>query len=245
VSVFVYLGPTLAAVEAERILPATYLAPAQQGDVLRAALRSPRAIGIIDGYFDHAPAVWHKEILWAIARGIPVFGAASMGALRAVELAPFGMVGVGRIFRDFHQGILEDDDEVAIAHLGETHDYRPVSEAMVNFRETLRRAVAADIASVTIADVLLGIAKSLYYPERTWPRVLAMARERSLGALEVQRLQDWLPNGRVNLKREDALDMLTAMRRLLDDGWKPDAPNFRFQPTNAWKAAVLQATKVA
>ena len=61
-------------------------------------------IGLIDGYFDGVPAVAHKEILWALDQGIRVLGAASMGALRAAELAPFGMEGVGAIWRDYADG---------------------------------------------------------------------------------------------------------------------------------------------
>ena len=60
--------------------------PARQGDVYRAALARPAIIGIIDGYFETMPTVWHKEILWAMAKGIHVYGAASIGALRAAEL---------------------------------------------------------------------------------------------------------------------------------------------------------------
>jgi hypothetical protein len=63
----------------------------------RAALAHPAAIGVIDGYFEVVPTVWHKEILWAMAQGIHVFGAASIGALRAAELDSFGMRGVGRL----------------------------------------------------------------------------------------------------------------------------------------------------
>ena len=59
------------------------------------------AIGIVDGYFEGVLSVWHKEILWAMAEGIHVFGSASMGALRAAELHPFGMHGTGRIFEAF------------------------------------------------------------------------------------------------------------------------------------------------
>ena len=59
------------------------------------ALERPVAIGLIDGYFERVPSVSHKEILWAMSQGIVVIGAASMGALRAAELAPFGMLGVG------------------------------------------------------------------------------------------------------------------------------------------------------
>ena len=52
------------------------------------------------------PTVWHKEILWAMAQGIHVFGGASIGALRAAELDVFGMKGIGRIYEDFRDGVL-------------------------------------------------------------------------------------------------------------------------------------------
>ena len=94
-----FVGPTLAAADARGVLDAVYLPPARQGDVYRAVLRDhPRAIGLVDGYFQDVPSVWHKEILWAMARDTQVFGSASMGALRAAELAELGMRGVGRIF---------------------------------------------------------------------------------------------------------------------------------------------------
>jgi len=50
------------------------------------------------GYFEIVPTVWHKEILWAMDRGIHVYGGASIGALRAAELADFGMTGIGQIY---------------------------------------------------------------------------------------------------------------------------------------------------
>src|SRR5207247_669783 len=133
-------GPTLSPDDARGELDAVYLPPVSQGDVYRVALERPQAIGIIDGYFERVPAVWHKEILWALAQGIRVYGSASMGALRAVELAPFGMDGIGRIFEAYQKGILEDDDEVAVAHSPVEMGYRVLSEAMVNIRHTLAAA---------------------------------------------------------------------------------------------------------
>ena len=55
--------------------------PAQQGDVYRAVVAGARTIGLVDGYFEGVPAVWHKEILFALSEGVHVLGAASMGAL--------------------------------------------------------------------------------------------------------------------------------------------------------------------
>src|SRR5205814_1005092 len=113
---------------------ATYLPPVACGDVAALLPRAPAAIGIVDGFFDERPAVFHKEILHALARGVRVFGASSMGALRAAELHGFGMQGVGRIFEAFRSGELEDDDEVAVVHGDAGIAFAPTSDAMVNLR---------------------------------------------------------------------------------------------------------------
>ena len=91
-SIYVFVGPTMGIDEASKYLDATFLAPVAQGDVYRIASQGARTIGIIDGYFESVPAVWHKEILWAMSQGVQVFGSASMGACRAAELHVFGMV---------------------------------------------------------------------------------------------------------------------------------------------------------
>src|SRR5688572_11448701 len=130
----IYIGPTLPADEVQRALPAAMLMPpAAVGDILRASrMRGVRRIAIVDGYFERMAAVWHKEILVALERGIMVYGAASMGALRAAELAQFGMIGVGLIYRGYARGALVADDEVAVAHLPGEYGYRAVSDALVN-----------------------------------------------------------------------------------------------------------------
>src|SRR5258708_35446948 len=111
--------------------------PVKQGEVYQALRSGPAIIGIIDGYFEVTPTVWHKEILWAMAQGIHVYGSASMGALRAAELHSFGMVGIGHIFAAYRDGILTDDDEVAVLHGPEALGYPAVPEAMATYAKTL------------------------------------------------------------------------------------------------------------
>ena len=116
-NIVVFCGPTIPRGAVLEILPeAVVHPPAQQGDLYRAALQGPDAIALIDGYFRQVPSVWHKEILWALSNRIPVYGAASIGALRAAELDTMGMVGVGSVYAAYRDGLLEDDDEVAVAH---------------------------------------------------------------------------------------------------------------------------------
>ncbi len=99
--VVVFLGPSLDVTTAETILPgATFLPPICQGQLLSAVDRhQPGVVGIVDGEFGQSLSVWHKEILHVLGRGVRVFGASSMGALRAAECDVYGMEGVGADLR--------------------------------------------------------------------------------------------------------------------------------------------------
>jgi hypothetical protein len=232
----IFSGPTLDEAGVRKILPgAEVRGPVACGDVYRAVRQRASAIAIIDGYFDQRLAVWHKEILWALAQGVPVLGAASMGALRAAELSDFGMVGVGRVFEWFRSGALEDDDEVAIVHEPAERGYRALSEAMVNIRATLERAVAEEVARAGTAATLVALAKAMFYPQRSYQALLAAA---GVDDGERDALRRWLepPAGhRVDQKQADALALLRAMRER-----PPVAPavDFQFEHTEAWHELV-------
>ncbi len=235
---YVFVGPTLKPQEVAAILPdAICLPPVAQGDVYRAARTHPRAIGIIDGFFSGAPSVWHKEILWALAEGVPVFGSASMGALRAAELHAFGMRGVGRIFQAYVDGDLEDDDEVAVVHGPPETGYVAASEPMVNIRATLERARADGVISETLGAELEAAAKAMYFPRRTWPALMKVVAGQSGVEAELGRLKAWLPGGAVDQKREDALEMLAAMRDAPERA-ASTATAFRFEQTRFWEDLV-------
>jgi hypothetical protein len=239
--IFVFTGPTLPAEEAWRELDAVYLPPVAQGDVCRALLSRPVAIGIIDGQFDQVPAVWHKEILWAMSEGVHVYGSASMGALRAAELAPFGMVGVGKIFQAYRDGELEDDDEVALVHGPAASGFGAASEAMVNIRATLAQASRGGVIGEASRAELEKIAKALYYPERSYAILLQHGAARGVPASELRALAEWLPHGRVDQKRLDALAMLRAMREQLGSNPAPKQVDFKFESTVFWEHSLDSA----
>ena len=75
----IFAGPSLPPPAAPRVAGLEWRPPVRQGDLYLAALSGPAIIGVIDGYFERVPTVWHKEILWAMAQGIHVYGAASTG----------------------------------------------------------------------------------------------------------------------------------------------------------------------
>lgn len=236
-TIIIFTGPTLPPHEAEQLFEASYLPPVSEGDVYRAALGGPRAIGIIDGYFENVPSVWHKEILYAMSRGIPVFGSASMGALRAAELAQFGMEGVGAVFEAYRDGTLEDDDEVAVIHGPAELGYPMLSEAMVNIRRTLSDAEAEGVFMSSTRTSLERIAKDLPYRARIYHAILQRAQESGLPPDEMARFKAWLPNGRVDQKREDAVAMLQAMRDRLRQAPEANAVTYHFEHTTLWEQA--------
>jgi hypothetical protein len=206
----------------------------------------PRVIGLIDGYFQDVPSVWHKEILWAMAEGVHVFGSASMGALRAAELAAFGMRGVGRIFEAFRDGRLapyedecfENDDEVAVVHRPADSAFTPLSEALVNIRMTLAAAVTAGVISPETRQALVRIGQGLFYPDRSYDALLDHAAVAALPAGELEALRASLPAARVDQKRTDALAMLAEIRAFVLTDPPFATVSYVLQRSDMWRRAV-------
>ncbi|MGI9334787.1 MAG: TfuA-like protein [Gammaproteobacteria bacterium] len=240
--VYIFAGPTLPTAAAKAELNAIYLPPARQGDIYRLVeLRAPSVIGLIDGYFSQVPAVWHKEVLWALRNGAHVFGAASMGALRAAELEPFGMRGVGEVFNAYRTGVLppyetpfEDDDEFAVVHGPADAGYLAVSEALVNVRVTLCEAARAGVIDSACRDTLVATAKSAFYADRTWQWLLGPSSPARIDDVTRARLEAWLPDNAIDAKRRDALEMLREVDRFARTDPPPFNASFRFEPTSQW-----------
>jgi hypothetical protein len=246
--VYVFLGPTLPAAAARAELDAEYLPPVSAGDVCRIGVRHEvRAIGIVDGCGEGGQAVWHKEILWVMERGVYVFGAAAAGALRAAELASFGMRGTGWVYRAFSEGALDRDDEVAVAWEPGQHGYLKRSEAMVSIRRTLQAARDGGIIGAVTHDALVATAAAMFYPGRTWPGLLAAAAAAPASGAgadpaELDALRQWLPAGRIDQQAVDALAMLREMRTFLAAGPPPQPVAWTTAPTTRWETLYRYAT---
>ncbi|MFP2934427.1 TfuA-like protein, partial [Pyxidicoccus sp. 3LG] len=213
----VFLGPSLPEAEARRLGPCTVLPPARQGDVWRALSLRPRAIALVDGVFEAQPSVWHHELLAALEAGVAVFGGASMGALRAAELAPHGMVGVGRIFGWYRDGVVVDDSEVALLHADAEHGWRPLTVPLVNIRHVAERARTGKVLGRSEAESLVEAAQALFYQERTWPRLLERVSP-SWKASTRAAWEAWFPGGAEDLKRLDAIACIQAAAEWVASG---------------------------
>lgn len=200
----IFSGPTLSPIEVKELLPQAFCCgPVSCGDIFQALRLSPKNIIIIDGYFQRLPSVWHKEILLAIEHGVMVYGASSMGALRAAELDSFGMIGVGEIYHQYRSGEIIDDDEVAVTH-GLDDVYTKTGTALINDRFTLRAAVADNIIEADLATELINQLKKQPYYQRS----LFVECEKMC----FNKLLNWFQKFYIDQKRNDAVELLTAFK---------------------------------
>ncbi|MEX0406793.1 TfuA-like protein [Aquibium sp. LZ166] len=235
-SIRIFVGPSLAQADAKKIAGFDYRPPARRGEIHAAVVDGVSAIGLIDGYYGTVPAVLHREILFALSRGIPVCGAASIGAVRAAELAPFGMVGVGAIFEGYRSGELTGDDEVAILHAPEELGYAPLVDVLVNIRATLKAAEKAGMIGQKDAAALIQLARSRCFRERKFEKIVRESSSHGRTGDDAQRLIDWARANWVDQKALDAEELLRVMLRPLQP-----PPAVRFIATTHWRAAIEEA----
>lgn len=211
--IVIFVGPSLDVRDARAVLDADYRPPIKRGDIdaLMRAPVPPRIVGIIDGRFFQSFAISPKEMLPALEAGVKMLGSSSMGALRAVELLPFGMIGVGRVFEMFRSCELFADDEVAMVF--DAEDNRARSVPLVNIRVALEAAVREKVIAPESERALLGLIQPVYFPERTYPMLLKLA-EGAIPEAERAALREYLRDRAPDAKRDDALLLLREVARL-------------------------------
>lgn len=213
--IIVYTGLSLPFDEAKEILDSTdnveviYKKPIQRGDLGPALRQSPDIIAIIDGVFHQNSAVGHKEILNVINSGIRVYGASSMGALRASELDSLGMIGIGYVYNQYSTGEVDSDDDVAVMLDSETLE--ALSEPLINMRYVFTNAVRENIISEDEKNELLDIAKETYYPKRSYSQTLSQS---SLDDEKKDLLIDFIRTS-PDIKKEDAKELLKTIKNEL------------------------------
>jgi hypothetical protein len=239
-TIHVFAGPTLGHSEVrQRLDGALVHGPVKHGDLLRLELDAGDIVLMIDGLFHQEPPVRHKEILEALANGVTVIGASSMGALRAAELHQYGMIGIGSVFEMYRDGVIEADDEVAVTHTPPP-DWRVISEALVNIRHAVALCADSLIVSAEHAEGIIALAVTLPYALRSWPAIEAEAigADDSLrGAIRAVR-EFLAPRPQAgNLKRQDALLAIEAVSQ----GTFAPTPGAqrRWQTADEWRTSHL------
>lgn len=211
---YIFTGLSVSFDDAKKILDANYLPPVKRGDIdtLLGNHENIDVIAIIDGVFHQSPAVSHKEILRALKKGITVVGGSSMGALRACELYPYGMIGVGHIFEDYKNGIIESDDDVAVALNPDTLEQ--LSESLINIRYNLQEAYNNNIISDEELMELLKITKNIYYPKRSFKYIIGKS---SLEDNKKEILCKYIEDNHFDIKTLDAISVIKYVKELTAD----------------------------
>ncbi len=234
----IFSGPTLTSCHIKHLSSATCRPPAAQGDILSAVKGGFQIIALVDGYFGWTRSVWHKEILWAMSNGVHVLGSSSMGALRAAELDIFGMTGIGKVYRGYRDGVIEDDDEVAVIHAPEEVNFQLLSDAMVDIRATIHRAATRGLITIDQANNLQVIAKSMHYTQRTFLSLNQHPSLQSLSRRELSKITIALEKCQFSQKSHDALELVEHVNQLIHEGTPREPPLFDFKMTRAWEAAL-------
>ncbi|WP_292467185.1 TfuA-related McrA-glycine thioamidation protein [Methanolobus sp.] len=212
----IFAGTSISHEDAAKVLDATYWPPISRGDVNKAICQGYTVIGIIDGMFFSRAAVGHKEIIRATKEGITVVGGCSMGALRASELDVHGMTGVGQIYEWYRDGVIEDDDEVAVAINPDT--FEPVSNPMVNIRETFKVALRSQIINDDEFRHVTELAKRTHYTERSYYGITKRAsREGIIPEDKADELLRFCIENECDVKRDDALLVLEKIKQTLTE----------------------------
>ncbi|EGX59358.1 TfuA-like core domain-containing protein [Streptomyces zinciresistens K42] len=220
--IHVFTGPTLSPDdpvlhhESVRVLP-----PILHGDLFDPQITPGDTVVILDGAYHHRPALRHKEIIWTLGRGIRVIGASSIGALRAAELSDCGMLGIGTIWSAYLSGVLDGDDEVAVAQSTEG-DLASCTWPLVRVRRTVRAAVVTGLLDRYQAARLIQALADVYYAHRTLDAVMHVARREGLAVFSAW-LVTMLDGDRHfgDTKREDALEALKLAHGLADAPVEP------------------------
>ncbi|MGW1839798.1 TfuA-like protein [Streptomyces sp. NPDC002067] len=163
----VFAGPSLAGSPFTGPLAPFLRPPVRAGDLrtTAAGLAPGAVLLVIDGEFGQSQAVTLTEIREALDAGFRVYGAASMGALRATECAPLGMTGLGSVAAAYAAGHLVGDDEVALLY--DPDDYGPLTVPLVNVRR-LAALLAGWGADAADRDRFLAAARELHFRRRTF-----------------------------------------------------------------------------
>ncbi len=210
--VLIFAGPTLSHEQISTLIPdAEIHPPIMGGDLVRLAPKAGDLIAIIDGFFYQSTSVRHKEILDMLRQGVHVWGAASMGALRAAELSPFGMRGFGQIFEAYRDGKIEGDDEVAVLHTTKDMGYATLTEALVNIRHACACAVEAGMISDATGYTIVETATDLPFHQRSYQNISKHTIEKGLSQQEFNKLLTFVHQNHPNLKQQDALKLLQAL----------------------------------
>ena len=228
--IIVFCGLSITAGEGSKILDAEFRPPAKHGDLISSVYAdNPDVIVVIDGAFIDNLSVWHNEINEALNKGVAVYGASAMGAVRAAEMQSWGMRGIGKVFHLISNGTIEADDEVLCDFSVDDGIYHKKTLSIVNLRFILSEAAEARLINQIQSDAILASAKALFYRERTLDKILAESMaNRILDHEEADLLRNHISRSDTDIQKQDAIECLETVSRLRIEDLDKTGKNFQY-----------------
>lgn len=214
--IIVFSGLTIKQSTVKNYCNCLFFDPVKAGDIPSIVnTHKPKCIGIIDGFFHNTSAVLHKDILYALSKGVQVFGAGSIGALRAAELYPYGMIGIGKIYLDYKNEVVTGDDEVAVpsVYLPSLKSFIVPNnyDALINFRYTLQNAKDKGIIDDSFVAKCISFLKTKSFIDRNWQ--LIFDEKIGLDLSMLKSLQQNFEKVYINQKQLDSIELLKQLKQ--------------------------------
>lgn len=199
--IHVFAGPSLPI--GDLSVDAVRHPPAARGDLDALSLGPGDVVALIDGVVISGYSPSPQECASVMARGATLWGCSSIGALRAVELRPLGMVGHGWVYqRVLDRTITFDDELVAVL---DPRDWSPRTVFLANVRHGLMTSGGLGASAI---EEMLSALRQIPVRERSTGAVHAALLE--LGVART--LAETILGPGHDVKRHDARDMLSVLQ---------------------------------
>jgi hypothetical protein len=153
------------------------------------------------------------------------------------------VVGVGTIFGWYRDGVLVDDDEVAVYHAPVERGSRPFTVPLVDVRHAAALAVEKGLARNRDAAALVSTAAALHFGDRRWERILEEAPLARRARLLLAPFLRSAPS----LKAQDARATIRAAAEWVSArraGAPPPAPRLPPLPSHARRRRLAEALTI-
>jgi len=204
--VLIFAGPSIAGIKNlnENYRDFFFLPPLRHADLISSVeYFKPHIVGIIDDYSGQFESVWQNEIMHVLEKGVEVFGAAGIGAIRAVELEKYGMKGIGKVYEFYKKQLLSSDEEV-ISFFDKKNNYKRITEPLINIRFT----IDALRKEIEIPDSVFDIIKSIFWKNRTRDKIISELKLHKIDEILIESIFEKY----YDIQREDSLLLLTYIK---------------------------------
>lgn len=205
----IYSGLSLSEIELQKRNPEfEFSGPIKRGQLLTDIKSGYHIIGIIDGFFLNHLAVTPSEIIDCIRCGVKIFGASSMGAIRAADLDSIGMIGIGKIY-----DLIKKDDSFEDDFLGQTfleEEYFKTSAPFINVYYNLKKMKELNIITQEVFIFSVKSYRNMHYSERSTSKLTNLLKKSKFNKELTSKIFQKLETTE-NLKHSDAIMLLNAI----------------------------------